>query len=161
MFNLFRLLKKFVSKYANELLKQIPLIQGGSSLPERDQKKLCLIINTAEYTLNNTIPSMIRFFQDLLDEGIYHDKLDIEEPRKELASIIAKCTKTLVASLINNCEVEFNAMIKMPWSTWESLGDQSPFVGRIAEHLNSFAPLIKEWLTTPQHYQFVIDSFVL
>jgi len=56
-------------------------------------------------------------------------------------------------------EPALQQMIKMPWSSWEAVDDQSEYVNQISAYINQSAPLYQEWLSNPAHFRFFCDSF--
>ena len=72
--------------------------------------------------------------------------------------VISTCIGLLVQELDVNCEPALNTMIKMPWSTVESVGDQSAYVTAIINHMKLTIPLIRDNLANSKKYftQFCI-----
>jgi hypothetical protein len=71
-------------------------------------------------------------------------------------------TKALVTVLENKMEhAALSSMTKMPWGSWESVGDQSDYVNQISTYINQSVPLYSYWLSNPSHFRFFCDSFVL
>ena len=72
--------------------------------------------------------------------------------------VISTCIGLLVQELDVNCEPALNTMIKMPWSTVESVGDQSSYVTAIINHMKQTIPLIRDNLANSKKYftQFCI-----
>ena len=73
-------------------------------------------------------------------------------------TVITTCIGLLVQELDVNCEPALNTMIKMPWSTVESVGDQSAYVTAIVNHMKQTIPLIRDNLANSKKYftQFCI-----
>ena len=72
--------------------------------------------------------------------------------------MITICIGLFVQELDVNCELALNTMIKMPWSTVESVGDQSVYVTAIVNHMKQTIPLIRDNLANSKKYftQFCI-----
>jgi hypothetical protein len=75
--------------------------------------------------------------------------------------VIAKGTKALVSALENKLELALTQMIKMPWGSWESVGDQSDYVNQISTYISQSVPMYNTCLANPAHFRFFCDSFVL
>jgi hypothetical protein len=56
-------------------------------------------------------------------------------------------------------EPALQQMVKMPWSSWEAVDDQSEYVNQISTYINQAIPLYQEWLSNPAHFRFFCDSF--
>ncbi len=72
--------------------------------------------------------------------------------------VIGTCLGLLVQELEASCDPSLVAMVKMPWSTVESVGDQSPYVTSIVNHMKQTIPLIRDNLASSRKYftQFCI-----
>jgi hypothetical protein len=64
-----------------------------------------------------------------------------------------------VNGLESKIEPALNAMVRMPWATWEAVGDTSEYVGMIDVAVQNTVPLYSTWLSST-HYRFFCDSFV-
>jgi len=51
-------------------------------------------------------------------------------------------------------EPAFTQMTRMPWSSWESVGDQSEYVNQISTYIQQSVPLYAFWLTNFSHFGF-------
>jgi len=65
----------------------------------------------------------------------------------------------LVLSLENKIEPSFNNLLKMPWSTWETVDDQSEYVNGLCATITQTATSFGSWLNE-QHFKFFCDSFI-
>ena len=91
------------------------------------------------------IISSLFLFSMAAEQDIYH-------------GVISTCIGLLVQELDINCEPALNTMIKMPWATIESVGDQSTYVTDIVNHMKQTIPLIRDNLANSKKYftQFCI-----
>ena len=72
--------------------------------------------------------------------------------------MISTCLGLLVQELDASCDPALNTMIKMPWSTIDSVGDQSSYVTSIVNQMKQTIPLIRDNLASSRKYftQFCI-----
>lgn len=49
-------------------------------------------------------------------------------------------------------------MSKMPWGSWDTVGDQSDYVNQFSTYISQTVPLYNDWLS-PIHSRFFCDSF--
>ena len=85
------------------------------------------------------IISSLFLFSMAAEQDIYH-------------GVISTCIGLLVQELDINCEPALNTMIKMPWATIESVGDQSTYVTDIVNHMKQTIPLIRDNLANSKKY---------
>lgn len=50
-------------------------------------------------------------------------------------------------------------MSKMPWVSWDTVGDQSDYVNQFSTYISQTVPLYNDWLS-PIHSRFFCDEFV-
>jgi hypothetical protein len=89
----------------------------------------------------------------------FTEKIDLKDQQSEFESVIAKATRGLVTGLENKMEPALQQMVRMPWSSWEAVDDQSEYVNQISTYINQSIPLYQEWLSNPSHFRFFCDSF--
>eukprot|EP01119_Soliformovum_irregulare_P016119 TRINITY_DN462_c5_g1_i2.p1 TRINITY_DN462_c5_g1~~TRINITY_DN462_c5_g1_i2.p1 ORF type:complete len:831 (-),score=285.75 TRINITY_DN462_c5_g1_i2:80-2338(-) len=155
LYDLSKLFKKFLTQYCNIIISKIP--GPEKKITEREEKMLCLIINTAEYCSQITTG-----ITDSLKKIIHHsfvDKIDLKQEQSEFEGAIAKGTKGLVHGLVNKLIPALDTMVKMPWASWESVEDQSDYVNQINTLVRQSVPTFNEWLSNPAHFTFFCESF--
>ena len=79
---------------------------------------------------------------------------------KRNCRVLRSAIEMLVVGVINLIEPELSKMSKMPWSTFENVGDQSEYVSNISKILTEQIPYIGD--SIPRiHFKFFCDSLVL
>lgn len=58
----------------------------------------------------------------------------------------------MVQDLENACDPALTAMTKLPWQTFEVVGDQSSYVSAIINHIKTIVPLIRNNLSNSRKY---------
>ncbi|XP_001600124.2 vacuolar protein sorting-associated protein 53 homolog [Nasonia vitripennis] len=124
--------------------------ESGSRFSKEEQARICCILTTAEYCLETTqqLEEKLR----LKTDKIYADKINLSQEQDIFHGVISNCIQLLVQDLELACEPALNAMIKMQWSTIESVGDQSGYVSTIVSHLRQTVPSIRDQLASCRKY---------
>jgi hypothetical protein len=87
----------------------------------------------------------------------YADGVDMSEVQDEFSAVITKALVTLVLGLETKFDTEMAVMTRVPWSTLESVGDQSGYVNGINTVLSGSIPVLGK-LLTPVYFQFFLDK---
>nr|CAI5860964.1 unnamed protein product [Callosobruchus analis] len=130
---------------------------------KEEQTKICCILTTAEYCLETTVQ-----LADKLKEKIdptLADQIDFSKEQDDFHKVISNCIQILVQDLENACEPALTAMSKIQWQTFDTVGDQSPYITAITTHLKTTVPIIRDNLSHSRKYftKFCIkfvDSFI-
>ncbi|XP_011495471.1 PREDICTED: vacuolar protein sorting-associated protein 53 homolog [Ceratosolen solmsi marchali] len=127
------------------------LKEGESSrFNKEEQARICCILTTAEYCLETTqqLEEKLR----LKTDKTYADKINLSQEQDIFHGVISNCIQLLVQDLELACEPPLNIMIRMQWSTVESVGDQSSYVSTIVAHLCQTIPTIRDQLSSCRKY---------
>ncbi|KAL5726353.1 HIT domain protein [Ranunculus cassubicifolius] len=166
LFNLFKVFQRILRSYAAKLFARLP--KGGTGIvaaatgtdgqirtSDRDEKVICYIVNTAEYC-HKTAGELAENVSKIIDSQLA-DKVDMSEVQDEFSAVITKALITLVNGLETKFDAEMAAMTRVPWSTLESVGDQSEYVNGINAILSSSIPVLGS-LLSPIYFQFFLDK---
>ncbi|XP_015688115.1 vacuolar protein sorting-associated protein 53 A isoform X2 [Oryza brachyantha] len=166
LFNLFQVFQRVLKAYASKLYARLP--KGGTGIvaaatgtdglirtSDRDEKMICYIVNTAEYC-HQTSGELAENVAKMINPQ-FADKVDISEVQDEFSALITKALMTLVHGLETKFDAEMVAMTRVPWSTLESVGDQSEYVNGISSILSSSIPVLGN-LLSPTYFQYFLDK---
>ncbi|KAI4302260.1 hypothetical protein MLD38_038034 [Melastoma candidum] len=166
LFNLFKVFQRVLKAYATKLFAKLP--KGGTGLvaaatgidsqiktSDRDEKVICYIVNSAEYC-HKTSGELAESVSKIIDSQ-YADGVDMSEVQDEFSAVITKALVTLVHGLETKFDVEMATMTRIPWSTLESVGDQSGYVNNINSMLSTSIPVLGG-LLSPVYFQFFLDK---
>jgi hypothetical protein len=156
-YDLHLLFKKYLKQYSVILIDKIP--PPDTKLSEKEEKMLCLIVNTAEYC-SSTTTSMAEAIRKSI-KSKFVEKIDLSSEQADFESVIAKAIKGLVYGLEAKLEPAFLQMTKMPWASWETVGDQSEYVNHISTYIDQSVPIYHNWLSNSAHFSYFCDYFVL
>ncbi|VVB00648.1 unnamed protein product [Arabis nemorensis] len=166
LFNLFKVFQRVLKAYATKLFCKLP--KGGTGIvaaatgmdglikvSERDERVVCYIVNSAEYC-HKTSGELSENVSQIIDPH-YADGVDMSEVEDEFSAVITKALVTLVLGIETKFDTEMAVMTRIPWSTLESVGDQSGYVNGINTILSSSIPVLGN-LLTPVYFQFFLDK---
>ncbi|XP_064392979.1 vacuolar protein sorting-associated protein 53 homolog [Halichondria panicea] len=119
-------------------------------LSKADLLTSCSVLCTADYCLETT-----QQLEGKLKEKIkltLADKITFTTETEGFHSIISSTIQLLVQDLENLCTSAFNAMVKIPWGSVESVGDSSPYVTTVGSHIRNTVPVLRETLSSARKY---------
>eukprot|EP00013_Stygamoeba_regulata_P006215 CAMPEP_0177640838 /NCGR_PEP_ID=MMETSP0447-20121125/6755_1 /TAXON_ID=0 /ORGANISM="Stygamoeba regulata, Strain BSH-02190019" /LENGTH=833 /DNA_ID=CAMNT_0019142933 /DNA_START=47 /DNA_END=2548 /DNA_ORIENTATION=- len=159
-YDLSNLFKKFLLEYAQHLHARLPQPTNGLIFHcDADQQRIiATITNTCDY-LKTTSSQMAEKIKKEIDpqfaEGITTDAVEDEFARVASASV-----SVLVAVFLGKLDPAIQKIPTMSWSTFQMVGDQSPYVNDIAKHLHDQVPFYQ--LALPKiHFLLFWKSFVV
>ncbi|VAH66728.1 unnamed protein product [Triticum turgidum subsp. durum] len=166
LFNLFQVFQRILKAYAAKLYARLP--KGGTGIvaaatgtdgqirtSDRDEKMICYIVNTAEYC-HQTSGELAENVAKIISSQ-FSDKVDVSDVQDEFSAVITKALMTLVHGVETKFDAEMVAMTRVPWSTLESVGDQSEYVNCISSILSSTVPALGS-LLSPTYFQYFLDK---
>ncbi|VAH82550.1 unnamed protein product [Triticum turgidum subsp. durum] len=166
LFNLFQVFQRILKAYAAKLYARLP--KGGTGIvaaatgtdgqirtSDRDEKMICYIVNTAEYC-HQTSGELAENVAKIISSQ-FSDKVDMSDVQDEFSAVITKALMTLVHGVETKFDAEMVAMTRVPWSTLESVGDQSEYVNGISSILSSTVPVLGS-LLSPTYFQYFLDK---
>eukprot|EP01098_Paradermamoeba_levis_P015131 TRINITY_DN7523_c0_g1_i1.p1 TRINITY_DN7523_c0_g1~~TRINITY_DN7523_c0_g1_i1.p1 ORF type:complete len:383 (-),score=122.91 TRINITY_DN7523_c0_g1_i1:80-1147(-) len=156
-FDLYKLLKKYFKKYAEVLLNRLPNPTDNLRLNPKEEKSVCLLINTAEFC-NNRINQLIETIKRTIGDA-FKDSIEMNAEQDDFSGVIAKGMKALVVALDNKTETALVAMRGINWADFESTGDQSQYVTSLYHLVSESISTYKSWLNK-FHFGYFCDSFV-
>lgn len=156
LYELFLLLRRTLYDYAGYLSRQLPS-DMSKPLTLDDERRFCIIINTAEYC-SQTAARVADGFKRLIIPK-FHPQLDVTGAQTEFSSVIAKTTKVLVSHVAALLTPALQTMQKLPWATLPSVGDTSEYVADIARVIVEHVPTYNLYLSE-QHAKYFADQFV-
>lgn len=152
-------LSRTLAKYLDEYAQQV-LLHFLQATPHHNPSlhDIILVLNTADFWHINTTQ---------LEENI-RKRIDSElMPRVDLSSqsdaflgVASAAVIALVRDVGSGCEPVWREMKNTNWSTMESVGDQSSYVGELLKHINSRAEEILGLVHKAQYARAFCDNLV-
>jgi DNA-binding transcriptional ArsR family regulator len=156
LFQLFGEYARALSSYAALLdshLSKKPL--DTSTFTPSELLLSCTVINTSNYILE-TLPGLVERVEGMM-EGEMKGKVEVEGVKEEYSILINKSVQILVASLYTRLNKTLLNVTKMPWSTWNQVGDESKYVGECAAILREELPSLISKLS-PKYHPFLFSQ---
>jgi len=118
---------------------------------------VCLIVNTADYCSQQTV-GITKGVKKSINPK-FEDKIDLTTEQSEYDGVIAKAIKALVQIIEFKLEPALVQMIRIPWATLETVGDQSNYINEVTTIIDQTSTVYKQWIMNEHHYRFFCDSF--
>eukprot|EP01135_Chromosphaera_perkinsii_P011260 Nk52_evm41s2367 gene=Nk52_evmTU41s2367 len=175
LLDLYRVFAKYLNLYCSSILiSSLPKAASmtSSSLSafynktESTEMKLsvddlylvCCIINTAEYCRETTKQLEEKIIEKI--DASLKDRVDMNTEQDVFHEAISLAIQALVRGVDSALDASLTAMAKIPWSTIENVGDQSPYVSAINEYLTQTGPIIRLYLSSSKYYTSFCSKFV-
>ncbi|KAG0369845.1 Vacuolar protein sorting-associated protein 53 [Gamsiella multidivaricata] len=150
---------KWLRVYANDVLMGKLPKQGDKRPINRDfLRSICIILNTADYSLTTTSQLEERLWANIDPEFV--DQVSMESERQAFLHIISACTKALVRAVENHYEPALHSMSKLPWATVENVGDQSEYVSMIQGTLVTCVGATQDLITNKRYFRTFCDKLI-
>lgn len=151
----FKLYKEYcigLGLYADLLKSRVPLPEvEAKELPHTQLTALCLIANTAEYVVE-TAPALGESVKKCIDDDL-KSQIDMTATQDAFRAVLNQAIAGLANGVAASMNKALQNMVKMPWSTWDAVGDQSVYVVEINRTLKTDLPLVKAMLSLT-YYNF-------
>ncbi|KAK9876119.1 hypothetical protein WA026_011236 [Henosepilachna vigintioctopunctata] len=130
----------------SSLLKEGDAIKLG----KEEQTRICCILTTAEYCLETTQQLSDKLKQKI--ESHLVNQVDFSKEMDNFHKVISNCIQILVQDLENACDPALTAMTKIQWQSVDAVGDQSPYISSICNHLKANVPIVRDGLSQSRKY---------
>ncbi|KAI8924441.1 Vps53-like protein [Entophlyctis helioformis] len=154
--DLCKMFGKWLKNYNDILLGKLP--KDERRVPtEDDIRIICFVINTADYCSSTTGQ-----LEEKLTEKIdaeFKGLLSMSAEKDAFMNTCVVAVQALVRAIENANETAFTAMIKRPWGTISSVGDQSEHITMIAANLSSAIRIIRRTITASKFFRVFCDKF--
>ncbi|KAJ3235185.1 Vacuolar protein sorting-associated protein 53 [Chytriomyces hyalinus] len=154
--DLCRLFAKWLKAYAEVIAAKLPK-DDKKSYTEDEMKMACLIINTADYC-SQTAAQLEEKLIEKIDER-YKSSVSFTNEIDAFVNVTGLAIKSLSVIVEMSADPALTVMMKRPWGTMDSVGDQSEYVTLIANAINHSVALIKRYVTTQKYLRTFFDKF--
>ncbi|KAJ3194380.1 Vacuolar protein sorting-associated protein 53 [Irineochytrium annulatum] len=153
--DLCRLFGKFLRVYADVLSTKLPK-EDKKAYSDDDMKMACLIINTADYC-SQTTAQLEEKLVEKIDEK-YKTKVNFTQEAESFLTVTGSAIKLLVHMAEVASDPALSQMVRRPWGTMESVGDQSEYVTQMGNSLFAIAALIRRTLAGSKYLRTFWDK---
>ena len=152
------LMTRDIKELSTQLQNFHSLLKEGEQIKLHPDERvfICSVIVTAEYIIETT-QQLESKLKEKVNKGLV-DRINMSAEQDIYHNVISTCLGLLVEELEASCEAPLTSMTKIPWSTIESVGDQSNYVTVIINHMKQTITLIRDNLSNSKKYftQFCI-----
>lgn len=127
-------------------------------LTVKDRSLVYYIINTAEYCQMN-IEDMESQVKNVIEEQ-YKSMIDFTNEQGKFFKVLKSALDILVIHVMNNVDVALSRMLRIQWSTFDHIGDQSDYVALVMKQFVELLPGIAENLPK-NHYKYICDHLII
>ncbi|PTB68873.1 golgi-associated retrograde protein complex component [Trichoderma citrinoviride] len=155
LLDLSKILAKYLDEYAQQVLLR-KLQSSGQKSPSMHDA--VLVLNTADFWHINT-NQLEENIKKRIDPELVA-KVDLSSQSDAFLGVASAAVLALVRIVELDCEGVWREMKNTNWSTMESAGDQSSWVGELVKHVNDKAAEILGIVTKQQYARAFCDNLV-
>lgn len=154
LLDLSRTFAKYLDDYAQQVLLQTLQASSGST----QVPNAVLVLNTADFWHTNTI-QLEESIKKRVD-GELVGKVDLTSQSDAFLGVASAAVLALVRTVELDCEGVWREMKNTNWSTMDTAGDQSAYVGELVKQVNGKAEEILGIVAKPQYARAFCDNLV-
>ncbi|KAJ3083889.1 Vacuolar protein sorting-associated protein 53 [Rhizoclosmatium hyalinum] len=154
--DLCKMFGKWLKIYSEVLLFKLPR-DDKRSYTEDEMKLACLIINTADYCAQ-TAGQLEEKLIERIDER-FKASVSFSAEIDAFINVTGQGVKSLANIVEMMADPAITVMLKRPWGTVDSVGDQSEYVTLIGTSLTNSVTFIRKYLTTQKYLRTFFDKF--
>ncbi|KAM6532036.1 Vacuolar protein sorting-associated protein 53 [Fusarium solani] len=152
-------LAKTLAKYLDEYAQQVLLYRLQSGGPQGPPiEDVVLVLNTADFWHVNT-SQLEESIKKRIDSELV-PKVDLSSQSDAFLGVASASVLALVRAVEVDCEGVWREMKNTNWSTMESVGDQSSYVGELVKHVDGKAAEILAVVSKQQYARALCDNLV-
>ncbi|KAF6529892.1 hypothetical protein HZS61_001204 [Fusarium oxysporum f. sp. conglutinans] len=155
LLDLAKILAKYLDEYAQQVLLHILQSGGPQGPPLQD---VVLVLNTADFWHINT-NQLEESIKKRIDSELV-SKVDLSSQSDAFLGVASASVLALVRAVELDCEGVWREMKNTNWSTMESVGDQSSYVGELVKHADGKAAEILAIISKQQYARAFCDNLV-
>lgn len=155
LLDLSRTLAKYLDEYAQQVLLHI-LQAGGQNGPS--VQDAVLVLNTADFWHTNT-NQLEESIKKRIDSELVA-KVDLSSQSDAFLGVASASVLALVHIVELDCDGVWREMRNTNWSTMDSAGDQSSYVGELMRHVNGKTEEILGVVAKQQYARAFCDNLV-
>lgn len=155
LLDLSKVFSKYLDEYAQQVLLHI-LQAGGPQGPS--VQDVILVLNTADFWHINT-NQLEESIKKRIDNELV-SKVDLSSQSDAFLGVASAAVLALVHLVELECESIWREMKNTNWSTMDSAGDQSTYVGELVKHVNSKTEEVLGIVGKQQYARAFCDNLV-
>ncbi|OBZ90694.1 Vacuolar protein sorting-associated protein 53 [Choanephora cucurbitarum] len=157
LFDLYLLFSKHLNSYCNQILL------GGLTKNEKQAvspvhfRFASLALNTAEYC-HMTSSQLEEKLKEKIDNE-YVNQIDFQAVKDSFMKAISVCIDTIIKNLEQSIDSQMSQMTRLPWSTMDTVGDQSDYVSQILDIIKNNVGIVGKVVVNRRYYRTFSDRF--
>jgi vacuolar protein sorting-associated protein 53 len=155
LLDLSRVLARYLDEYAQQVLLNFLQRGGQQGAPIQD---IVLVLNTADFWHINTTQLEENIKKRIDNELV--PKVDLSSQADAFLGVASAAVLALVRHVEQDCEGAWREMKNTNWSTMETVGDQSSYVGELLRAVSSKAEEILAIVVKQQYARAFCDNLV-
>lgn len=154
MLQLMQAFQRVLTTYAARLTSRLPKTNAGTrqgpataassewhvKMDAEEAAVICSIVSTAEYC-QTCVGELARFVAKILTPPL-GEKVDVSGEEDRFQDVVTAGLTVAILGLETQLDRALQEMVRMPWATIESVGDQSPFVSTCAQALSGLDSIL-------------------
>ncbi|CAO3589273.1 unnamed protein product [Absidia cylindrospora] len=153
--DLCQLFARHLLSYCDKVLMK-GIAQGERhSFTEEHLHMVVLALNTADYCYITT-SQLGEKLNNQIDKE-YKDKLNLQHVNDAFMTTVSCCIDAIVRGLLSAFESQFQHMIRLPWGTMDTVGDQSDYVTQIQEQATRYITLVGRTIANKRYFRTFSD----
>ncbi|KAJ3393548.1 Vacuolar protein sorting-associated protein 53 [Entophlyctis sp. JEL0112] len=151
-----RMFGKWLKIYSEALAGKLPR-EDKKSYSEEELKLACLVVNTADYC-SQTAGQLEEKLIEKIDEK-FKSNVSFAQEIESFMNVAGLAIKSLANMVEMNADPAFTVMLKRPWGTMDSVGDQSEYISLISTSVMNSVAFIRHYITAPKYLRIFCDKF--
>ncbi|GAB0137544.1 hypothetical protein EsDP_00005804 [Epichloe bromicola] len=156
LLDLSKVLSKYLDEYAQQVLLHVLQAAGGPQSPSI--QNAVLVLNTADFWHTNT-NQLEENIKKRIDNELV-SKVDFSCQSDAFLGVASAAVLALVHIVELDCEATWREMRNTNWSTMDTAGDQSSYVGELVTHVNTKTEEILGVVAKQQYARAFCDNLV-
>ncbi|KAG1455215.1 hypothetical protein G6F46_007864 [Rhizopus delemar] len=155
LLDLSQVFAKHLNSYCNKILLG-GLTRNDPKTP--DYFRLAsLSLNTADYC-SMTTQQLEEKLKEKIEVG-YVDQVDLTGEKERFMQAISLCIDAIVKGMDHALEPYFLQMMRLPWGTMDSVGDQSDYVTSVMDIVKRYTSVIGRTISNKRYFRTFCDRF--
>jgi len=134
------------------LLKSKLPKKADSQLSKSENAICCSVANTAE-DCKDIVPGIEEAIKKVVDDK-FEEEVDFSPEQEQFAGLVNTAIETVVKGFGYRLGKILHLMARMPWGSWEAVGDQSEYVNQVNSMLSQYVPPVARALSDTYHLFF-------
>ncbi|KAI8076866.1 Vps53-like protein [Halteromyces radiatus] len=153
--DLCQLFAKHLLSYCENVLMKGIARDERQPITKEHLRLVVLALNTADYCCITTSQLEEKLNNQI--DSAYKDKLDLQNVKDAFMTTVSYCIDAVVRGLMSSFETQFQQMIRLPWATMDTVGDQSDYVTQIQESATGHLTVVGKTIANKRYFRTFYD----